>query len=296
MRRAIPLALLCCLLRADDDTQKMAARLAEEADAFRRLAPQVLTEETLVQRALKRPPRFHPRIGAAAQGPPPLKWQERRLVSEYAFADLAGEDQTVHEIRQVTSVDGKKVDDSAKAQEALARVITLKDAERERALLKEFEKHGLQGAVTDFGQLILLFTPRDIMRYEFHPRAPLDLNGTKALVFDYAQIDGPDQLTLFDPSGNGHPQRMRARGEVWVRASDYLPLRITLSVSRGEGADALHEEAEVDYVQSRFGGLVPKSIHHRELQGGKALAENTFTYGEFHKFGASSDIKFDTPK
>src|SRR5690242_11335959 len=114
MRRAIPALLLCCLLRADDQTQKMAARLREEADAFRRLAPQVLSQETLVQRAQKPRSRFRPRIGAAAQGPPPLEWQERRIVSEYGFAEFAGEEQTVHELRQAVSVDGHKVGDSAK--------------------------------------------------------------------------------------------------------------------------------------------------------------------------------------
>src|SRR5712692_2371835 len=54
------------LLRGDERTQKLAERLAEEASAFQRLAPQVLGEETLHQRALKPPPRFRPRLGSAA--------------------------------------------------------------------------------------------------------------------------------------------------------------------------------------------------------------------------------------
>ena len=284
---------LCPLLRADDQTQRLTARLTEEADAFRRLAPQVLGEETLVQKAQKRKTRFRPRVGAAALGPPPPEWQERRIVSEYGFAEFAGAEETVHELRQMISVDGRKVRDSAKAEATLARIITLKDDAREGALLKEFEKYGLLGAVTDFGQIILLFTPRDILRYEFSAAGASDLNGAAALVFNYAQIDGPDQLALFDPNGNGQPQRLRARGQIWARAEDFLPLRITLAVSSGEGANALSEEASVDYAQSAFGALLPSSIHHSEHQGGRLVSENTFTYGPFHKFGASSDIHFN---
>jgi len=38
------------------------------------------------------------------------------------------------------------------------------------------------------------------------------------------------------------------------------------------------------------------STEHRELHGGKVVAENHFTYADFHKFGASSDIKFEVAK
>jgi hypothetical protein len=294
MRRATVLLLSACMLRAADGTGAMTARLSEEADAFRRLAPLVLGTETLVQKALKRPKRFRLRVGAAAQGPPTPEFQERDLVSEYAFAEFAGEAQTVHELRKVVSVDGRAVSDSAQAQETLARVLTLKDDARERALLKEFEKYGLLGAVTDFGPLILLFTPRDILRYEFSGPATAQLAGTPVLIYKYTQIDGPEQLTVFDTDANGQARRMRAAGEVWVRASDYLPVRITLSVSRGDGATALHEDASVDYQQSPFGALLPAAIHHSEHEAGKLVSENTFTYGPFHKFGASLDIHFDS--
>src|SRR5580698_2801494 len=42
------------------------SRLSEEAEVFRHVAREILAEETLTQRALKAPARFHPRLGTAA--------------------------------------------------------------------------------------------------------------------------------------------------------------------------------------------------------------------------------------
>ena len=268
-------------------TEKMTARLAEEADAFRRLAPLVVGQEKLHQKAQKPPSRFHPRIGNAAKAPPPVVWQERQIVSQYGFTAIKGEENSLHELRQVTEVDGRKIADDKKAQDVLAKAAAGDDAQKKR-LLKEFEKYGLIGAVTDFGQLILLFGPRDIERYAFTLKGPGQVAAAPALVFAYRQISGPEELTLFEANHGDQASRMQVQGEVWVQASDLLPLRITLSAKRGD----LDEEAGVDYEMSRFGALLPASTTHRELRGGKLVAENTFLYTDFLKFGASSEIKF----
>jgi len=49
----------------------------------------------------------------------------------------------------------------------------------------------------------------------------------------------------------------------------------------------------VDYTMSSYGALLPLWTEHRELRGGRVTAENKFSYADFRKFGASSDIKFD---
>src|SRR5258706_3924028 len=170
--RALTFLMLAGLLRADEQTQKMTARLSEEAEAFRKIAVQVLATETLHQRAQKPPSRFHPRVGAAAAGPPPVEWRERHIVSEYGFASFGGSEAAVHELRQVISVDGRKVADTEKAQEDLARTITASDDARKKEMLKQFEKYDLVGADTDFGQLILLFTRREQERYQFSTKSP----------------------------------------------------------------------------------------------------------------------------
>ena len=299
MRVWILLAALCsmhCVLRGDERTQQLVARLSREADAFRKLAPNVVGRETLFQRAMK-PPRggFHVRVGAKAQNPAQPVWQERRLLSEYSFASFSGEGGAIHELRRVTAVDGKTLQDSRKAQDELAAIVTAGDDRRKKELLVQFEKYGLLGAVTDFGQLILLFTSGDILHYEFTYRRTENQGNAHLLVFGYQQIDGPEGLTVIDARRSAAARTVRIGGEVWVSENSFLPVRITLATGAGDGtADAaVREEASVDYAMSPFGALLPFWTEHRERRGGRVVAENQFSYSDFRKFDASSDLKFD---
>jgi hypothetical protein len=294
--RVLPFFFLALNLFAADPTQQMTARLSEEADAFRRIAPSLLGHETLEQKAHKPQPRFRPRVGKDAQTPPPTVWQDRQIVSEYGFAAFAGETETLHELRRVVSVDGRPVAESKKTEDSLARIISLKDDQREKELLKEFEKYGLVGAVMDFGPLLLLFTPREIEHYEFALKGPQLLGATRALVFRYTQIDGPELLTVFENSSGDKPRRMKVQGEIWVRADNFLPVRITLGVGEGQGAKAVREEASVDYSPTAFGMLAPSAVDHKELRGGQLMVQNSFIYSDFHKFGADAEIQFGTGK
>jgi hypothetical protein len=296
--RLLCLLLLVPLLRADELTKKLMARVSEEAEAFQRLAPEVLGEETLHQRSMKPPSRFHPRIGNAAPIP---EWQERTIVSEYGFASFSDADSSsLHELRQVTSVDGKKIEDTKKAQAALAKAITASDDARKKQLLKQFEKYGLLGAVTDYGQALLLFTRRNMERYEFTARGSNSLNGQPVRVFGYRQIDGPETVTVIEENKNDQVKHLRIEGELWVRSDNFVPVRIIMvATQRGtEGAqpDQVKEEASIDYAMSAYGALLPVKTEHRETRGGKVAAENQFSYSNFKKFGASTDITFDTAK
>lgn len=297
MRRLAVLLALAVALRGAGETQAMIARVSEEADVLRRAAPSIVGHETLDQKARKAAPRFHPRIGNDAKAPPPVVWQDRQIVSEYGFISFPGDDVTLHELRRVLTVDTHPVSDK-KSEDSLARIISLKDDQRERELLKEFQKYGLTSAVTDFGPLLMLFTPRGIEHFEFSLKGPAALGGAQALVFRYAQIDGAELLSIFENKGRdgkGKTHRLKVQGELWVRAGDYLPLRVTLAAGDGQGASAMREEATVDYTQSSFGVLVPSSVDHRELIGGQLMVQNSFFYSDFHKFGADAEIEFGPP-
>jgi len=296
MRPWILFAIFCYALQADERTQQLVASLSQQADAFRKIAPDLVGQETLFQRAMK-PPKggFHIRVGANAQKTPEPVWQERRISSEYSFARFAGEGGALHELRRVTAVDGRTVQDSKKAQEELAAIVTAPGDQRKKELLEQFEKYGLVGAVTDFGQLLLLFNSRDVMHYEFSYRRTEMQGVARLLVFGYQQIDGPEGLTVItsqrDAAHDGEAaQKIRIGGEVWVRENNFIPVRITLATDQGQ----IREEASVDYSVSPFGALLPFWTEHRELREGKVVAENKFSYADFHKFGAASQINFQS--
>ena len=292
MRILILLLAVVSLLPADERTKRLADRLAEEADAFARLAPQLLAEETLNQTTLKPPPRFRPRVGDAARLPPQPVIQRREIRSEYSFATFAAAGNTIHELRQVVSVDGKPVQDAKKAQEALARAIAASDDKRKQQMLKDFEKHGLNGAATDFGQMILMFAPREIGRFEFNFLRTESKEGRNLLVFSYSQIDGPGQFTIVD-GRSGRASAAKMSGEVWVVDQNYLPVAVTLSAIRPGSIPPIKEEAVVNYNLSEHGVLVPVRTFHKESVDGKSTAENEFHYSVFKRFGASSDLKFE---
>jgi hypothetical protein len=294
MRVWILLAVFCCArsaLKGDERTQQLAASLSQQADAFRKIAPDLVGQETLFQRALKAPKGgFHIRVGASVQKSPQPVWQERRISSEYSFAAFTGDGGALHELRRVTAVDGRTVQDSRKAQEDLAAIVTAPDDKRKKELLEQFEKYGLVGAVTDFGQLLLLFNSHDVMHYEFTYRR-VEMQGiARLLVFGYQQIDGPEGLTVINAEGGGLAQNVRVSGEVWVRENNFIPVRITLATEK----DQIREEASVDYSMSPYGALLPFWTEHRELRGGKVVVENKFSYADFHKFDAASQINFQS--
>jgi len=279
------LTLLCfaLVLRGDDSTQKLVKRLGDEAAAFQRIAPQLVGRETLHQRALA-PPRFKMRMGDAAKEHQAADWKEHEIVSEYALALLGRQ---IHELRQVTSVDGKRVAGETQAQDALAKLITANDEERKKRALQQLEKYGLRGGATDFGQMLLLFGRGSVERYEFTASGPRLMGTVATQVFHYQQLDGPQALTVFrgnSGAGAATTRRLSVQGEIWVREEDGLPLRITMTATDGSDDKTLREEAMVDYAMSEFGTLLPVETTQRELRAGEEVAENKFSYRDFHRF------------
>ena len=296
MVRYLPFLIASTLLGADEQIQRLTKSLAEEAAAFQKIAPQLLGRETMQQKAQKKKSRGFPiRLGNTAGAPEQPEWQLRTLVSEYGFTTFA--DGALHELRRVLTVDDKPVSGGVKGNQGpqeLARVITTSDEKRKKELLKRFQEYGLLGAVNDFGQIILLFSPRGIQRYEFTFRNAAIVDGVRTEVFDYRQIDGPNALTVVEAQRDA-AQQIRMEGQVWVRSDNYLPLRVTvLSTQQVDDRSLLHE-ATVNYVPSEHGTLLPSNLRHREVWDGKIVAEHNVRYEDFKRFGASTDIQFAAP-
>ena len=279
------------LSRADERVSRMLERLSEEAAAFAQAAPNLIAEETLRQRAIRPTHRhFGPAVGHSEDGEG-SEWQSREIVSEYAYAAVANESGNIREFRKVLSVDGRAVETSAKAIDALAKGIQSDNDRTRLRLLQAFAKYGLIGTVTDIGQMILLFERRNLERYEFQPAGSMLIGADRCFVFSYQQLDGPETVTVWQGSKTA---RNKLAGKIVVRASDYLPVRITFASVIGEGEKAVREEGQVEYEQGRYSSIVPVSVVHHEYRMGQLTAENVFSYTAFRKFGSSTGIQFDT--
>ena len=103
-------------------------------------------------------------------------------------------------------------------------------------------------------------------------------------------------MTLIEENKKDQVKHLRIEGELWVRSDNvFVPVRITMVATQaGAEAERVKEEAAIDYAMSQYGALLPVKTEHRETRGGKIDSENQFSYANFKKFGASSDIKFDT--
>jgi hypothetical protein len=273
--------------------ERILERLAEEAEAFLRIAPLTLSEETLVQR-VSRAPSLIRRQPAASQGQKPgLGFRTRQIVSEYGYSTFAESPNVLHEIRQVISVDGKQVRKRDPGRLTLSLRSGSKDDRVKRRLLKEFESFGLTSAAVDLGQIILLFTRRRLADYEF------ELNGCGALPPEYAvilefhQISGYGAVTVFE---GRDARREPVQGELWARESDGLPLRIVIQTLRGQEGHRLRNEATVDYAMSPHGALLPFSVTHRELLDDRMETESICRYAPFRRFSSESQIKFEEIK
>ena len=285
------LALLCLASSAGAQTlPEILSRASEEAEVFRRVAPQVLSEETLTQRALKAPPRFHPRIGAAAAKPIAADRQTREIVSEYSFGTLKESPGPLHEFRKIVSVDGKTISTAAAARHSLGLGLASADDHARKRMLEDFQKYGLTTAVVDFGPLLLLFTKRQEGNYHFELAGNDRIGADQVKIVSYTQISGPDRMLVFQ----GHRAiHQPIQGRIYARVPDGLPLRITIVESRETGKNIFRDEAVVDYAPNAQGFLAPAAVTHRGFAGDQLLVEDEFHYTTFRKFGAEAAIKFD---
>lgn len=261
-------------------------RLSEEAEMFRRNAPQLIAEETLEQRSLKPPPRFHRR--GEAQEP---QYQTRVIVSEYTYSSFKQSPEAIHEFRQVISVDGKAIRTPEEARHAMSLELRSDDERARKRMLEDFQRLGLEGAVEDFGQMILLFTKRQIPYYEFRQAGTERIGADETEVTQYRQVGGKDTFLVFQ---GRKAVREKLSGEIWLRKSDGLPLRLSMRSSWLDHKHTRRHEAVVEYTPTPFGIIVPASVKHSEFLDDHLITENLFRYSTFRRFGADADIKFET--
>jgi hypothetical protein len=262
-------------------------RLSEEAEAFATTARRMVATETLVHRAVKAPPRFLPRIGAAATTGAQII--TRRIVSEFGYSAMAGSPGDLREFRKVVEVDGKPAADVAKARLELASNMTSEDDRRRKQMLQNFERLGMVGAATDFSQIILRFRRAELPKYEFRYSARNILDSQAVSILVFRQKSKDDGARVF------HDKELEVvpiEGEIWMRDSDSRPLRIvTRIVTEEYGLPVLHA-AETEYRVTASGALAPVLVRYTRTQEKTVNVENYAAYTAHKIFTVDTEIKF----
>jgi hypothetical protein len=290
----LPAALLAVLLVSPGQAQPalpdILSRVAEEAEALLQNAPKVLTRETLEQRAVMPPSRFRPRIGSAAGEDAKPRLQVREIVSEYSVGTLRDSaSRNLVEFRQVMAVDGRRIQSPDSARHALSLGVHSAGDRTRKRMLEDFAKHGLVDVATDYAMILLAFSKRGQEQMKIAPAGEDRVGPDAALVLSWQQTSADSGELEF----HGREVTRRVlQGNLWVRQSDGLPLRIKAWAEHADTRHNIRDEATVDYVLSSHGFLTPASVAHRHVVDGDLVTENLYRYEPFKLFGANSDIKF----
>ena len=272
-------------------TERLIDAVAEQADRFRDNAQNLISEETLAQRCYRIPEHRHFAIGKAAE---PLSAEVvfTEVVSEYAFARLNSRSDSLLEVREVLQKNGAPVQTSDAARRALSSDLSLREDAVRRKMLAVLSQLGLLDVATDYGSILLAFTHAGLPQLRLVPEGPRFLGVEEAFVFRWAQSEGG----LLEFHGRKAPTRQPLHGELWVRRSDGVPLRVSAVAAHTESTGhVLRDEAAVEFVLSAAGCPTPVTVVHRHYVDSAFLTENLYTYAPFRRFGADTTIRYDTP-
>jgi hypothetical protein len=276
---------------------QMLSRVAEEAEVFQQNLPNTLTQEVLVQRTVLPPPRFRPRIGAAAVTSTNLRIQVREVVSEYTVAPLRKADRSdLVEWRQIVAVDGRAIQSQESARHALSLNLKSPDERLRKRMLEEFGRYGLVDVATDYGLILLAFTKRGLAQMSTSEAGEGWIGAEQAVAIHWRQTSSEGGELAFRGK---QVARTPLEGVLWVRKDDGLPLRVTVWAEYSDAHRTIRDEASIDYVLSPHGFLTPASVLHRHLVDGVLMTENLYRYEPFRVFSSDTKLRFtdlpDTP-
>lgn len=257
--------------------EQAVARLAEEADLFYKTAHRIAGVETFRQTLPAGTRVSRGRYGVETS----LPEQVREIVSEYGFIAVDERGGSLKEARVVVTVDGKRWKRGNESLESLAPTLSTLDDKKKRRLLEGYEVFGVEGFVSDLGQLLLLFSRGLAANYTF----TLEGEEDGVIQYSYEQAKGNgDAVTVY---AGKSVLKQAPKGNVWIRKSDLMPVKIGLMTSRREGNVPVVDLSYVEYEKSEFGPLLPKRVVHQSFIGKTLMALDEYTYSGFHELAFS---------
>ena len=267
--------------QTDPRLDQALSAVANAAAQLLESAPRFGAQETLKQKVM-----VTPRQGSAPEAGNPERTKDRQILSLYALCARSPHAHSLQEIRVISEIDGKTVLPKAKAWAELTDA-ALVNVDHRVELGPEFERESLGDTAVDFGQLLLLFQKSSLPKYTFAIVKTEMIGADSALVIFFAQQSGAASLHLNEA---GKRSQSRLQGQIWVRASDNLPLRIELQAEREQKKARIRDEVRVDY-ERRQSVLLPASVSHRRYLDNGLRAENIYEYTDWLPLAAAANPK-----
>ena len=267
--------------QTDPRLDQALSAVANAAAQLLESAPRFGAQETLKQKVM-----VTPRQGSAPEAGNPERTKDRQILSLYALCARSPHAHSLREIRVISEIDGKTVLPKAKAWAELTDA-ALVNVDHRVELGPEFERESLGDTAVDFGQLLLLFQKSSLPKYTFAIVKTEMIGADSALVISFAQQSGAASLHLNEA---GRRSQSRLQGQIWVRASDNLPLRIELQAEREQKKARIRDEVRVDY-ERRQSVLLPASVSHRRYLDNGLRAENIYEYTDWLPLAAAANPK-----
>lgn len=211
--------------------------------------------------------------------------KRRMVISTFIVYPLTNDQNRIAEFRNVTEVDGKKLNDSdTRAQDFFKKVIASGSSQKElERLEKESSRYDEDVAIsgmTLFQSPVLAPEMRPYFQFRLDGDEPV--GGAGCYVISYAQIKhSPDVLVNSNEGDNGKTYRQfydvdvdsngdlypRIDGKLWIDAATYQIRReirrLTLQ-PEGSSSPITAVTDEFEYQPSQFGILTPKLIRHTQ--------------------------------
>ena len=255
-------------------------RLANEAAAFEKLAHTGhRTRKGFIIVRMKPSGRNRLRYRRSRPKPSAGEWKESEIISLYGISVIGG---SLHEIRQVISVDGKTVEGEP------ARRRRFRNFSRQRRSAK-IARASASSKIRPgrcrhrFRSLILVFASGGAERYEFTAVGPRLLGTEPAKRIASSNWTAPNRLPCSTAGLRSCALKAKCGSPRLPRGRIRIMLSTASAPTRNE--PRMREEASVDYARQHVRRTAPRARRTEEDARRRLAAENIFDYKNFQNSG-----------
>ncbi len=222
--------------------------------------------------------RYQQRFGSG------MRKSQRLLMSDYGLIQVQGDSEWLG-FREVLSVDGKPVTDSARRLAELLAKPSVQALQQARLIAEESARYNIGPVVrtiNDPALVLELLDGRQSPRMRFSHNGENTINGVRTWVLRYQELGNPTIIRTRDRKD------VPARGRAWVEPETGRILRADASVEPGLGVTGTIDVTfEFD---ERMGFAVPSKMSERYTNRNLvAVSSGEATYSNYRRFTVDTE-------